>query len=377
LQNGVDVPTELERETATSGAWSSEFLAAIVDSSDDAIIGKTLDGTIISWNRGAEQIYGYRKDEVIGRRIAILIPPDRADELQRIMARLREGKRIDHYQTVRVRKDGRRIDVSVTISPVRGEDGQIVGASTIARDITAQQEAIREALHLREEFASIAAHELRTPMATVYARLQLAERRVARPGIDPELIKRDVALAREASERMLVLINRLLEVSRFKSGRLELERAQTDLAATARAVGAMVEETTGREIVVRVLERAHGATANVDAMRVEQVITNLLDNAAKYSPNGPIEIDVAAGADVVRMGVRDHGPGVPPEQREQIFEPFRRGSDGKGGGVGLGLHVSREIARLHGGSLVLEAPPDGGARFVLTLPKDGTEGEAS
>jgi PAS domain S-box-containing protein len=359
-----------------SEEWATEFLAAIVDSSDDAIIGKTLDGTIISWNRGAERIYGYTANEVIGREISIIIPPERADELPRIMERLRAGRRIDHYQTVRVRKDGRRIDVSVTISPVRGKDGGVIGASSIARDITAQQEAAREALRHREEFASIAAHELRTPMSTVYARLQLAERHVGRAVVDPELIKRDLALAREAAERMLALITRLLDVGRLKSGRLELEHAPTDLAATARAVAALVEEMSGREILVRAPGPANGATANVDAMRVEQVITNLLDNATKYSPNGPIEVDVAAGADVVRIAVRDHGPSVPPEQHEQIFEPFQRGTSAKSG-VGLGLHVSREIARLHGGSLVLEPPSDGGARFVLTLPKDGTYDEAS
>jgi PAS domain S-box-containing protein len=366
---------ELERIAITAGEWTSEHLAAIVESSDDAIIGKTLDGTIISWNRGAERIYGYSPSEAIGRSISMLVPPDRPDELPKILARLREGKRIDHYQTVRVRKDGQRIDVSVTISPVRRKSGEIVGASAIARDITAQQEAIREALNMREEFASIAAHELRTPMSTVYARLQLAERRLSRAGADPELIKRDIELARASAERILVLINRLLEVSRLKSGRLELERAPTDLGATARAVGAMLEETTGREILVRVNGPGDGMTANVDAMRVEQIITNLLDNAAKYSPDGPIEVDVAGADGVVLLAVRDRGPGVPPEQHEQIFEPFQRGSDRKGG-VGLGLHVAREIARLHGGSLALEAPADGGARFVLTLPKDGADGEA-
>lgn len=356
------------REELT-GKWSADYLAAIVDSSDDAIIGKTLDGTIISWNKGAERIYGYAAEEVLGKRISIILPPERPDELPKIMERLRRGERVDHYQTVRVRKDGTRIDVSVTISPVRGPDGRILGASAVARDITAQQEALREALHLREDFASIAAHELRTPMSTVYARLQLAERRVARQDANPETIRRDITLAREAAERMLLLISRLLDVARLKSGRLELERATIDLVATARAVAAMIAETTEREITVHEDPSAKDAIASVDAVRVEQVLANLLENAVKYSPQGVIEVQVKADADSVRIAVRDHGPGVPADQAQAIFEPFQRGVTTKSG-VGLGLHVAREIARLHGGSLLFEPPADGGARFILTLPKE-------
>src|SRR2546428_12638738 len=146
--------------------WSPEYLAAIVESSDDAIIGKTLDGTITSWNPGAERIYGYRAEEVIGRPISILVPPDHSDELPPIFERLRRRERIDHYQTVRIHKDGKRITVSVTISPVRDEQGQIVGASAVARDITTQQEKIKEAERLPHEVISLPAHELPTPPAT-------------------------------------------------------------------------------------------------------------------------------------------------------------------------------------------------------------------
>jgi signal transduction histidine kinase len=287
------------------------------------------------------------------------------------MERLSHGESIDHYQTVRVRKDGRRIDVSVTVSPVRDSEGRVIGASAIARDITAQQETIREALQIRDEFISIAAHELRTPMSTVYARLQLAERRLGRPDGDREAILRDVKLAMEAAERMRKLVDRLLDISRLSSGRLELERAPTDVAATVRTVAGMFEELSARKIRVHVPRHADGARANVDALRVEQVVANLLDNASKYSPQeAPIEVDVTENRHAVCIAVRDHGDGVPEDQHEQIFEPFHRATNDKPG-VGLGLHVAREIVRLHGGSLVLETPADGGARFVITLPKDG------
>ena len=180
----------------------------MVDSSDDAIIGKTLDGLIISWNKGAERLYGYSPSEIIGRPIALLIPPDRPDELPQIMEQLRRGERVDHYHTERVRKDGSRISVSVTISPVHDSEGRIVGASAIARDVTEQERAVRDALELREEFVSIAAHELRTPLTAVIARLQLVERRLSRADYDRDALKRDVALVQRGAQKLRVLLER-------------------------------------------------------------------------------------------------------------------------------------------------------------------------
>ena len=351
--------------------WSPEYLAAIVESSDDAIIGKTLDGTIISWNQGAEHIYGYRPEEVIGRSISIIVPADHPDELPPIFARLRRGERIDHYQTVRVHKDGKRINVSVTISPVRDEQGRIIGASAVARDITAQQEAIKEALRMRDEFISIAAHELRTPLATVFARLQLAERHLSRAEIDTAVVLRDVVLVRESAERLRILVDRLLDVSRISSGRLALEKADTDVADLVRTVSSAFAETSGHAIRVNAPQPPDATRASLDAVRIDEVITNLLDNAIKYGgPSDPIDVDVRADGAQVSVAVRDRGPGIAPDQRERIFQPFERG-DTKAPGVGLGLHVAREIVLLHGGSIVVEAPPDGGTRFVVTLPKDG------
>ena len=368
LQSCVCMQVEA-REPSRALPWSPEYLAAIVDSSDDAIIGKTLDGTIISWNPGAERIYGYRADEMIGRPISILVPADHPDELPRILARLRQGERIDHFQTTRIRKDGQRITVSVTISPVRDEQGRIAGASAIARDISAQQQAVKEAMHLREEFISIAAHELRTPLATVFARLQLAERRLARPEIDIAAVRRDISLVHEAADRFHVLLNRLLDISRISSGRLELERTDTDVVDLVRTVSASFAETSGHEIVVRASDDGTATRAAVDEVRIDEVLTNLLDNALKYGGrSGPIEVEVSGDTHQVSFAVRDHGPGIAPNQRERIFRPFERG-DERIPGVGLGLHVAREIVLLHAGRIAVEAPEGGGARFVVTLPK--------
>lgn len=349
--------------------WSPEYLASIVDSTDDAVIGKTLDGTIISWNKGAQRIYGYTPDEVIGKPISILIPADRRDELPTILARLARGERIEHYLTKRARKDGRVIDVSVTISPVQNASGTIIGASAIARDVTEQQDAMNEALRLREEFISVAAHELRTPLTTVYARLQLVERRLARNDLEPTAIQRDISLVRQAADRLRTLIDRLLDISRIRSGQLQLDREATDLATMIESVASMLGETSDREIRVRAARSPDSYQAILDGVRIEEVLVNLIDNAVKYSPREtPIDVELTSGNGAIRIAVRDRGPGIPPDERVRIFEPFHRTSQ-SAPGVGLGLHIAKEIVELHGGTLRLEVPADGGSRFVVTLPR--------
>src|SRR2546425_6575093 len=214
--------------------WSPEYLAAIVESSDDAIIGKTLDGTIISWNPGAERLYGYTPDEAIGQPISILVPPEHPDELLQILDRLRRGERIEHYRTTRVTKDGERITVSVTISPVCDASGTIIGASAIARDVGEHERAVEEALRLREDFISVVAHELRTPLTILYGRLQLVARRLARPDHDAAASRRDMAEAPDAAVRLRGLLERLLNMSRIRSGRPELQRAPAHVAGLVR-----------------------------------------------------------------------------------------------------------------------------------------------
>jgi len=357
------------------GGWAPEYLAAIVDSTDDAVIGKTLDGTIISWNKGAERIYGYTADEVVGRPISVLIPEDRKDELPDILSRLARGERIDHYLTKRRRKDGELIDISVTISPVHDKTGTIVGASAIARNVTAQQDATKEALRMREEFISVAAHELRTPLTTMYARLQLVERRLARNDLEPALFHRDVTLVRQAADRLKTLIDRLLDSSRIASGRLELDRQVTDVAEMVRSSARMLAETSGREITVTAPDSPEDYRMDVDGVRLDEVVVNLIDNALKYSPEGTaIDVELTSSPDALRIGVRDRGPGVKVADRTLIFEPFHRSSTTGVPGVGLGLHIAKQIVELHGGTLTVEAPADGGSRFVVKMPRNSADG---
>jgi PAS domain S-box-containing protein len=355
-------------DAPSEGAWSSEYLASIIDSSDDAIIGKTLDAVITSWNKGAQRIYGYTADEVIGRPISILIPPERPDELPAIMEKLRRGERIEHYQTERVRKDGARLSISVTISPILDSAGEVVGASAIARDITAQDRAVREALALREQFISVAAHELRTPLTAIIARVQLVERRLNDPRYGHDAIARDISAMRRGADKLRVLLERLLDISRIRSGQLALERAPTDLAALVRAVATDYAEASGRLVNVFV-DAPENDLVEIDAVRLEEALLNLIDNAAKYGPpNTPIDVSVAATRNTVRIAVRDQGAGIPPEKREELFEAFSRGqTDARG--VGLGLYLVREICQLHGGKVVIEDGEGRGTTFVITLPR--------
>jgi signal transduction histidine kinase len=260
----------------------------------------------------------------------------------------------------------------VTISPVHDDEGRVVGASSIARDVSEQERAVQQALEVREHFIAIAAHELRTPLTTVFARLQLAERRVRQPDYDRAAVARDVTLVRQGAEKLRVLIERLLDISRIRSGQLQLDRTPTDIVALVRGAAAEFAETSGRDVKVSGPE-TQSDFMNVDGVRIEEVVTNLIDNANKYGPaNKPIEVDIADDADAVQVAVEDHGPGIAPHQRGRIFEAFQRNSSDTRG-VGLGLHVAREIVKLHGGSLEVEEGKGGGARFVMTLPKlEGT-----
>jgi signal transduction histidine kinase len=227
--------------------------------------------------------------------------------------------------------------------------------------------AAEQAVRARDEFISVASHELKTPISGLFALAQLARRRVDRGG-EP-----DQAKAKEfidhmywQAERLSRLGTQLLDTSRIKAGRLALQPEPTDLIALVREVADATLQP--RTIVVQAPDRL---VAEVDPLRLEQVVRNLIDNAIKYSPeDGPIEVSIAQPtADSARIAVRDYGIGVPLEHRANIFEPFYRAHpDGQTSGMGLGLHISRQIVELHGGQIAAEFPSDGGTRFVVTLP---------
>ena len=384
LQQTVAHALEVEAAEKRRADEIQARLAAIVESSDDAVVGKTLDGIVTSWNRGAERIFGYTAEEMIGQPISRLMADDRKDDFTKILDTIRRGERVEHFETERLRKDGRRIHISLTCSPIRDSSGRVIGASKIARDVTDRKraEAEREELlrvaqrahadaeaasRAKDEFLAMLGHELRNPLSAVRNAIASAKLDAGR---------RDQALdiARRQTEQLARLVDDLLDVSRITQGRILLRKERIHLAdVIERAV-----ETT------RSLIEYKGHTLSVslppedirvdgDSTRLEQVITNLLTNAAKYTERGGrIELATERDGTEAVLRVRDSGVGIAPELLPRIFDLFvqaERGLERAAGGLGIGLTVVRSLVELHGGRV--EAYSDGsgkGAEFVVRLP---------
>ena len=358
--------------TQREAAFRLALLAAIVDSSDDAIVSKTLEGRILSWNQGATRIFGYSAEEVIGRHITLLIPTELHAEEQQILDKLKRGERIDHFDTTRITKDGRRIPISLTVSPVRDENGAIVGASKIARDISERkqfEQALRDADRRKDDFLAQLAHELRNPLAPI--RYALAASRKAGT---LEVAQR----AQETIERQVAHMSRLLEdlldVSRITSGRLELKKEDTDLSQVLRN---SVE--TARPLIN---DKRHEISVNIpprelrihaDPVRLTQVFSNLLINAAKYTdPGGRIALQAEQESNAITVSVRDTGIGISEDLMPRLFDLYSQGGDATGrsqGGLGIGLSLVRGLVTLHGGSVEVHSRgPGQGSEFTVRLP---------
>jgi PAS domain S-box-containing protein len=348
---------------------------AIVESSDDAIISKTLTGVITSWNPAAERLFEYTASEIVGRSISVLMPPERHEDMAVILGRIRVGERVDHFETVRISKSGRRIPVSLSVSPVKDAVGQIVGASKIARDISARKAAEQErerllidaqqGVRLRDVFLSVAGHELRTPLNAL--KLQLYNLRRALGGSETAA---QVDKAQREVDRLAGLADRLLDVARMASGGFVPDAAPMDLVAlVAEAADRMQPDAAvvGSRVVV---SAARAVVGSWDRTALDQVFTNLLANAVKFGRGSGIEATVEADSTRARVTVRDHGPGVALGDRERIFQQFERGSisDRSFGGLGLGLWIARQLVLAHGGRIGLTDFEGPGAEFYVDLP---------
>lgn len=333
-------------------------LSAIVETSDDAIVSKLLDGTVTSWNPAAERLYGWTADEMVGHSVARIVPEDRREELASILARLGRNERIDHHETVRVARDGRRIDVSVSISPIRDVSGRVVGATKIGRDVTERRRLERQ----QREFLSLAAHELRTPLTSLKVSAQLLQRR---SNGDDQLV--DWVLNR--INHLGHLIDDLVDAARFDS-EPTLHRGDVDLVELARATIDDWQLRTN-EHVIRLSAGREQIIGNWDATRIEQVLSALLENAITYAPGGEIVVQVDCDAKTARMTVADEGPGISPELLPSLFERFVR-LDAPGmsaaPGLGLGLYHCRMLVKAHGGAIRVAPSTGHGATFVVELP---------
>ena len=383
---------ELERRTAQELGKYRSRLASIVDSSEDAIIGKDLDGTIISWNKSAERIYGYRAEEVIGRPIAILAPQDRSEEIPRILERIRRGERIEHYETVRVTKDGRHLDVSSSISPLRNETGEIVGASAIARDITAQKRTehqLRQAQKIEAigRLAGGVAHDFNNILGIITACTEFLRDRIA-PGTGP---RQYVDNIREAAERGASLTRQLLAFSR----RQAIQPRILDLNEHLKQISKLLRPLMGEDVEVVIEAKSPLALVEADPNQLDQVVLNLAVNARDAMLHGGkfvLETDrvefhetfarqhqpMTAGK-YIMLAVSDSGSGMDDATVSRIFEPFFTTKE-TGKGTGLGLATVYGIIKQSGGHIWVDSEPGRGTTFRIYLPsaehKLGVEPEA-
>ena len=350
-----------------------ELLAAIVASSDDAIISKTLDGIIMSWNTGAERLFGYTASEAIGKPIRIIIPDDRQDEETMILGRLRQGERIDHFQTVRITKDGRLVEISLTISPLRDEMGVLVGASKVARDITLQRRAQRELEEgdvKKNEFLALLAHELRNPLGPIRHAATILRARAP----SPEDLRWATNIIDRQTLHMTRLVDDLLDVSRITRGTIELRRERVDIASILKAAveaSSVLIERSRHEL--HVSSPAQPVYVEGDPTRLTQVVSNLLDNAAKYTdPGGSIWLSAEQEEDEAIIRVKDTGIGIPTDLLPRIFDMFTQSSlalERAQGGLGVGLSLVERLVKLHSGSVAAHSSgPGEGSQFTIRLP---------
>lgn len=358
-------------------------LAAIVESADDAIASKDLQGVIQSWNRGAERLFGYSAAEIIGQSVLKLIPVGRHNEEPAILERLRRGERVENYETIRCRKDGTLIDVSLTVSPIFDESGRVVGASKIARDISEQKRMLRElqeahdkvvaANRAKDDFLAALSHELRTPLNPVL----LIASEAAQNTTLPASVRSDFEVIRKHVELEARLIDDLLDLAKIAKGKLPLKTGRHDLHAIIREAYASVQnDLAAKHITVTCDIAPVPLTVAGDEVRLQQVIWNVLKNAAKFTPAGgrvrvTTRINTTRSCAVVEIA--DTGIGLDPNELEAIFDAFTQAGGSlhahQFGGLGLGLTISRKIAELHHGSVRAVSEGRGrGATFILELP---------
>jgi PAS domain S-box-containing protein len=362
----------------SADVWIATRLAAIVESSDDAIVSKDLNGIVQTWNPAAERMLGYTAEEMIGRSIRCIIPPDRQGEEDEVLSRIRRGESIDHYQTVRMRKDGSFVDVSLSVSPVRAPDGRVVGASKIARDITEQKRVLREleaANRSKEEFLANLSHELRTPLNAIlgYARI------LRTPGIDPEAQQRAAEVIERNGIMLSKLVSDVLDISRIAAGKTRLNRRKSDIVAVLDAALDVIRPAADAKGVE--LERdipVDKAFVVVDPDRIQQVMWNLLTNAIKFTPRGGyITVRMRMNPGELVVSVIDTGVGIERSVLPYVFQRFRQGELGTSreqGGLGLGLALVRHFVELHGGRVTASSDgPGHGATFVVMLPIPPTD----
>ena len=370
-------------------------LAAIVDSSDDAIVSKTLEGIIVTWNRAAETMFGYTASEAVGQSITMIIPPERLHEETEVLTRVRRGDRVEHFETIRVHKNGTRVYISLTVSPIRNDEGVIVGASKIARDIgeriraeeqrelllSREQDARAEAEkanRIKDEFLATLSHELRTPLNAM-----LGWTRMLRSGaLDAATGARAVETIERNTRVLIQLVEDVLDVARITTGTMRLEARPVALVPVIEAaIESMRPAARAKRISVGLFLDSAVPPVNGDAARLQQIVWNLVSNAIKFTDaDGRVEVHLSQDHSQAEIRVVDTGHGIDPAFLPRVFDRFTQADSSTTrahAGLGLGLAIVRHLVELHGG--VVRASSEGigrGSTFSIDLPIPGIRREA-
>ena len=363
------------------GETISQLLSSLVESSEDAILSKKLDGTIMTWNKGAESLYGYTAKEAIGEPVSFLIPPEASETMEDILGKLKSGARVFRLETIRRKKDGSLVDVSLVISPIKDKKGVVVGASSIGRDISdrkKREDALKKAnedlqrlSRMKTEFASVISHELRTPLAAVKHSLEIILR-----GIDGEVTdqqRETLDIAANNAYRLERLIQNILDYSKLELGQLQFFFEQADLSKLLRETVSLVRRlVSSKGIHLQLASPKEKVMVCCDRDKLQEVVLNLIDNAVKYTgQGGTVRVNLTHVDGHVQIEVMDTGMGIKVEERNKIFKMYGQGERAtiqSGSGSGIGLAVCKYVIEQHQGHIHLESAFGKGSRFIIRFP---------
>jgi two-component system, sensor histidine kinase and response regulator len=378
-----DISERLERER------QRQLLATIVEQCEDAIFAKSREGLITEWNRGAEQLYGYTAAEAVGQSISLLVPPERHGEEVELLRRALAGEAVQQFETTCLTKDGTRVEISISVSPLYLGDGSVVGASVVARDVTqrkqmedelrASRERALETSRLKSEFVANMSHEIRTPLNGVVSMAEL----LLESQLNIEQ-RQYAQVALTSAEALMRVISDILDFSKIEAGKLVILNEDFSVRAAlddvSEIVGVRASER-GLKLAVSI-DQDVAAVVRGDGSRVRQVLMNLLSNAVKFTSDGDVRVTVGLqdgehDTQLVRFEVSDTGIGIAPEQLRNLFQPFSQAdatTTRRYGGTGLGLCISKQLVELMGGEIACDSEPGNGSRFWFTLPYEPSAG---
>ena len=357
-------------------APTEALLAAIIESSDDAIVSKDLNGIVTSWNKGAERIFGYTAEEAVGQPISMIASPERRDEMPAILERIRRGEKISHYETIRCRKGGERVEISLTVSPIRDGDGRIVGASKIARDISerklAEEAVLRQSERLTranadlQQFAYVTSHDLQEPLRNIQACTEMFMRK---SGEKLETGERELLdLVVNSARRMTGMIGDLLTYARSLDEDRSFTRVETSTVVEWAVNNLHLSIQSSQAEIMYRRDMMPAVAGNHIAL--VQLFQNLISNAIKYRGAEPPRIEISAEKShgMWLFSVRDNGIGIDPAYHKRVFLLFQRLHTAQEyPGTGIGLAVCRRIVQTHGGEIWVESEPGHGSTFKFNL----------